>query len=172
LLCSEVVILLAAQQIADVPLGYFMLVTLVLLALHDRFYPGSNGLLAVAGCAAGLAAWTKNEGLLFALLVIVVRGVFTACTSRRIMWKRQMVLLLAGLLPVLLVLIWFKSQIPPSELLAKQSGNEMLARLMDIERYRVIAVNFVRTVIHFGPSALPCRPWFFSAWPSAMHSFA
>lgn len=70
----------AAWQYADIPLSFFVLgcvATLTLAASRD--WP--PGLLALAGLLAGFAAWTKNEGLPFAiaaLLVVLWRGKLAA----------------------------------------------------------------------------------------------
>ena len=61
----------AAAQYADVPLAFFYLATLVLLCLAERESAGGRGLLALAGLACGMAAWTKNEGLLFMICVLL-----------------------------------------------------------------------------------------------------
>ena len=154
LLCTQLFPLMGATQYADVPLGFFMLAGLVLLTLHDRLFRGRNGVLVLAGCAAGLAAWTKNDGVLFALVLVVVRGAFTLGSESMTNWRRQMVALLGGLVPVFLVLIWFKVGIAvPSEFVAKQSLSETVARLMDLSKYPVIASIFVKEAIRFGPWA-------------------
>jgi hypothetical protein len=154
LLCTELFPLMGATQYADVPLGFFMLAGLVLLMLHDRLFRGRNGVLVLAGCAAGLAAWTKNDGVLFALVLVVVRGAVTLAFENVTTWRRQMGALLCGLVPVFLVLIWFKVGIAvPSEFVAKQSLSETVARLTDLSRYPVIALSFFRESMRFGPWA-------------------
>ena len=62
-----------ASQYADVPLGFFFLATLTLFCLQDRFPKHSRGVLVLAWMTAGMAAWTKNEGLLFLLAIVVAR---------------------------------------------------------------------------------------------------
>src|SRR5215469_3214124 len=61
-----------AMQYADVPLSFYIVATVALLCLQDR-RPGDLRLTALAGLMAGFAAWTKNEGLLFVIAVIVAR---------------------------------------------------------------------------------------------------
>src|SRR5262249_61995088 len=60
----------ATAQCADLPLGYFLLTTVVLVVVASRSVPANPRLLALAGLAAGLAAWTKNEGLLMAVATL------------------------------------------------------------------------------------------------------
>ena len=54
-------------QCADVPIGFFILVATLFVVLARQ----SDPLLLIAGAAAGLAAWTKNEGQ---LLLVVIAG--------------------------------------------------------------------------------------------------
>ena len=54
-----------AAQRADLPLAYFFLGTTVPIYLYSA--SKKPGLLILAGFMAGCAAWTKNEGSLFAL---------------------------------------------------------------------------------------------------------
>ena len=57
----------------SVPLGFFFLSTLAVLAVQDRL-PETEGRLSVlAGLLAGAAAWTKNEGTLFVAVLVLAR---------------------------------------------------------------------------------------------------
>ena len=107
-------ITLGASQFADIPLACFVLMTLVLLLFPARSAVGCGGALILAGCAAALAAWTKNEGILFFL--IATAGLFgTTIYSNG--WKqafRRTAAFLAGALPVLMIVIYFKLRIAPA----------------------------------------------------------
>ena len=72
LLGTPLFIMMGASQLADVPLAFFMLTTLVLLFLPARSPGNRSGALVLSGIAAGLCAWTKNEGLLFLLIVYLL----------------------------------------------------------------------------------------------------
>jgi hypothetical protein len=66
------------SQYADVPLAFFYLATVVLFCLQDNLPDDGNAphpsrLLVLAGSTAALAAWTKNEGLLFLCAVVMAR---------------------------------------------------------------------------------------------------
>ncbi|TSA48300.1 MAG: phospholipid carrier-dependent glycosyltransferase, partial [Deltaproteobacteria bacterium] len=69
LLGTPLFIVMGASQFADVPLAFFILATLVLLFLPARSPENHFGAPVLAGIAAGLCAWTKNEGLLFLPIV-------------------------------------------------------------------------------------------------------
>ncbi len=67
--------LFTSFQIPETPLAYYYLACLLLLLLYEK--EGAPGLLALAGLAAGMAGWTKNEGLMFgaaALFFLIVRS--------------------------------------------------------------------------------------------------
>ena len=138
-----------ALQYADVPLAFFFLATVVLLGRHDeqrsaRGGQASAGLLSLAGLMIGLAAWTKNEGLVFAAAVSVVR---TTLVALELGWKqslREGFHILAGALPLLLVLLLFKSQVSgTNDLIASQEFAETTARLLDPARHLDIWRAFI-----------------------------
>jgi hypothetical protein len=141
-------------QIADVPVGFFILAALALLALHDG--PGAAGPrgLVLAGMMAGFAAWTKNEGLLFLACLLPVR---LALRGRARGWKgaaREALPLLLGLLPVMALVVAYKLTVaPPNDLVSGQGSQTTLGRLTDPTRYRMIADAFVWVFFSIGPWA-------------------
>jgi hypothetical protein len=143
LLSTAYLIEQGTAQYADVPLGFFFLATMVLLGLHDRFPETGAGLLTLAGLTAGLAAWTKNEGLLFLAAVPAAR---LACTVPRLGWKafgRQMAFFCLGLLPAVLTLAYFKAHhAPANDLIAGQDHEAVVGRLLDVSRYLLIGRAF------------------------------
>jgi len=78
LMGSPFFIVLGASQFADIPLAFFFLLTFVFIFFHNRFSEDERGLLILAGLTAGLSAWTKNEGLLFLILVVLTRFIMIA----------------------------------------------------------------------------------------------
>jgi hypothetical protein len=141
----------AAAQYADVPLAFFYLATLVLLCLADREGEGGHGLLALAGLACGMAAWTKNEGLLFMICVLLPRIWTWARTSgMRTCWRRTRPFL-AGLLPVMLILLFFKVRYaPPNEILGPAGRASALEWILTPSRYATIGEWFLKHVFTFG----------------------
>jgi hypothetical protein len=135
----------ASNQHADIPLGFFFLATVVCLAF-GRDGPESAGLPAVAGFAAGMAAWTKNEGLLFVAVVVGVWGIHAWARGT---W-RGLGGLLGGLAVALVPLLYFKAVIaPPNDVVS----GEMLGRLgnlWDGSRHRLILASFWRDLLRFG----------------------
>jgi asparagine N-glycosylation enzyme membrane subunit Stt3 len=128
------------SQYGDVPVGFFFLSTLVLLALHDRHGERTSGFAVLAGLTAGLAAWTKNEGVLF-IAAFVLSGVVTS--------KR------AGSGRSLLIVGYFKVRFaPPNDLMSTIGSGETLARLTDPQRYLLVAKAYLSGVARFGFNGL------------------
>src|SRR5580692_4611623 len=77
LLATASFIELGTSQYADIPLSFFLLSAAVLLCLDDQrnenAFSGRSRLLILAGLAAGFAAWTKNEGILFLFSIVAAR---------------------------------------------------------------------------------------------------
>ncbi len=146
------------SQFADIPLAFFILATLALLVTAARSAPGGTGALILAGLCAGLAAWTKNEGLLFlpvaaaALFGTTLRRAGAAGASRRT------AAFLAGALPVLLAVAAFKLGIAPTNDLLAGFGREALgAKLFDADRYWAIARAFFLTGLSFTQGLIDVR---------------
>ncbi len=151
LLGSPFVILMGASQLADIPLAFFLLAAVVLLCMHDRLSDRRHSILVLAGVAAGLVAWTKNEGLLIVCVLLLVRFLVVATGTDG--WKeavRQLLWLTAGVLPVLLVIAAFKLHLAPTtDLFADQNVHTIWARLTDPERYTSILRAYIHTGLTF-----------------------
>jgi hypothetical protein len=155
-----------SSQTADVPIGFYILCSLVCLALHDRqrqdsvasallrgtedtFSRKGNGILILAGLLAGMAAWTKNEGLLFVLAVAVAR--LWVERSRGIRsCLAEAAWFLGGALPFLALSYAFKNGFaPPTDLVSAQGANT-LTRLTDASRWLTVAKSYVLVSQSFG----------------------
>jgi hypothetical protein len=100
-----------AQQ-ADIPFAFFMVASLVVLGRASVPWAGrydARTPLLLAGALAGLAAWTKNEGVLL-LCVIALLASAVATRSGR---ARHVGWWAAGVAPVLLTVAWFKLVVAP-----------------------------------------------------------
>jgi hypothetical protein len=129
-----------AAQYADVPLGFHVLVALASLALADA--GGGRRWLAIAGAAAGLAAWTKNEGALYLVAIPLARAVTARGEARAL--PAEAGLFLAGASPSLAALAVFKATIAPTNDLLRAQGAGTLARLVDPSRWKSIVVAVAR----------------------------
>ena len=151
LLGSPFFILMGASQLADIPLAFFLLATVVLFFVHDRLTERRHPILILAGFAAGLMAWTKNEGLLILFVLILVR--FFVVAAGEDGWKgavKQLLWLLAGVLPVLLAVAAFKINLAPStDIFIDQNIQKIWARLTDLQRYKTILYAYIQTGLTF-----------------------
>jgi hypothetical protein len=156
LLATPSFIELGTSQYADVPLSFFYLTTVALLCLHDDYGRGgpsaSAGLLILSSVAAALAAWTKNEGLLFLCSILVARlfilargGSFPAASPR----VRMVAPMLIVIVPALLLIAGFKHYIAgPGDLFSDPTT--MLHKLLDPARYWAITKWSFKGFFRFG----------------------
>jgi hypothetical protein len=132
------------RQTADVPLAFFILATVVFLFFHYR--EDRPIFMVFAALMAGLAAWTKNEGLLF---VATSTGVlFLAALWRRSF--RGFLFYLAGLLLPLVLLFHFKSQVAPSSEFLGGGMETLTQYLTDASRHQLIFNSFKGFFLHGG----------------------
>lgn len=152
---------MGAYQFADIPLSFFFLVTLVVFFFHDRFSGRHDYPLMLAGLTAALAAWTKNEGLLFLLCVPPARFAWIVRSIGRRRALRQTAWFVAGALPVLMVLAFFKLHLaPPSDIFAGQGLQPMIERLTDWPRYGQILLAYIQTALTFTQGIVDIREGF------------
>lgn len=140
LLGSSMMVSISAALVSDIPVAYFILASSVLSFFY--FTDKKPAFLVLAGFAAGLAAWSKNEGLLFAAAVPLALTLAQRGKNLRLLaWY------FAGLAIPLAVVVYHKSIAPPSELLA---GEGLFTKLADPSRYWLIAKTFGAHVLTVG----------------------
>ena len=124
-----------ASQQADIPLGFYILATLVLVCLADHISSGKNSWMILAGVMAGFCAWTKNEGLLFLTSVIAARlGVTAGRKERRGDISRWLFFSL-GLLPMVMTISYLKLWLAPFEDPLLTQAWLAVGKLGDLSRY-------------------------------------
>ena len=165
LLATPAFVETGASQYADVPLSFFYLAAISLLCLYHHSSNaeaarGPKGALVLAGLAASLAAWTKNEGLLF-LCALAAAWLITSGNAMRPRSAlaedatplRQrgysFLFLMAGMVPAILVLVWFKHSVAPPGDLFPDKGVALL-KSMDPHRYRIILEWYGKEFLRFG----------------------
>lgn len=131
----------SAALIADAPVTFFILVSSALIYFH--FSEGKPSVLALAGFMAGLAAWSKNEGLLY---VVVSLPVLPLAAPRKA--PRTLLWYGAGLAVPLAVVLYFKSLVPANDLLA--DGGDALSKLTDLSRCWIVAKAYFRQLFAVG----------------------
>ncbi len=129
-------------QYADVPLACYMAGALVLILLN---YP------VLAGVLASMAAWTKDEGLLFL-------AVFLAMTT--VLRSREALRAAAGALPVGVLVIAFKAVLArgtPAQLGSSATG--LLSRIQSPSRYLQVIEGFASQFVGMASG------WYHPLWP-------
>lgn len=151
LLGTKFFVLHGASEFADIPLAFFFLATLVLLALPAVWPDDRRRLLLLAGVMAGMAAWTKNEGLLF---LVATPLAYAAVIGRDAGWPPVLAdarSFGAGLAPVLVLVLGFKIWLaPPNDLIADHGLRQTAARLLDGGRLLAVAGGFWRAFLEVG----------------------
>ena len=133
----------ATAQYADIPLACYFMAALALLFIDARAGTRSPWALVWAGVCSGLAAGTKNEGEVFALILTFV------FLLQRPPWRRAK-LMFAGMLPALLPLVFLKLLLlAPSQLFAGQTVAGVLAKIGDPGRYHLIGKSLVDRVTDY-----------------------
>jgi len=126
-------------QYADIPLAFFCLATLVLVSLGTSASSGRYSVLALAGAAAGMAAWTKNEGLVFLVAALTCHTVITWRHAGQQEALRRFRWWIAGAAPGLVLLGWFHLGLATGgDTLPSQTLSQALSKLADPGRYAQI----------------------------------
>lgn len=129
----------AAGQLADVPLATTWATALALLVRAER----DPAALALAGLAAGLAAWTKNEGLVACVAVIAGAALLAGRTGG--------LAALAGATPALLAVALHQATTPTNDLLVAQ-GADTPARLLVAGRWWQVVTALGATALWLWPA--------------------
>jgi hypothetical protein len=138
-----------ASQYADVPLGFFYLATIVLLCMQARSLQNPSRFLILAGVTAGLAAWTKNEGLMFLASFLVAQALVVVYMHGAKSYIRQLIPLAAGMVPILIIIVFFKLNFGGPSDIFSAPGN-ILHRLLDHHRYFQVSNALQRDIFDFG----------------------
>ncbi len=168
LLSTPFFIIHGTSLYGDVPIGFFFLATVVCLALDGRYGGATRRFAVLAGAAAGLAMWTKNEGLMFVPAMcagILVSGTFSGWPAAR----RRLVAFGMGLFPMLLVAASFKLRLAPrNDLLATLGIERTIGWITDPRRYFLTLREYVAHLATFGNNGLGSATWLLLAYFLAM----
>jgi hypothetical protein len=145
---------LTVMQYADLPLACYYLAAVGLVMMGLSSGEPNRRALALAGAFASLAAWTKNEGLLF--LVVLAACVFLV-PARDKGWKSCLAAaapFTLAALPALFVTLAFKLFFAPAaDPLFRQNVAQLAHRFADLSRWGEIAKAFALQVWALG------QPW-------------
>ena len=144
--CTPVFLRHGASQYADVPFGYYVLATFALLTLAKA--PEDRRVLGLAGFTAGLACWTKNEGVILMGALSAVWSVHALASSTRAREIRRAGWFLLGALPPLLALAFLKfALVPPNDMRAEFELAAALKRIVEPSRYLQVGAAVAREAV-------------------------
>ena len=155
----------SASQCADVPLGFYMLSTFVLLLFRQRLSRNTLGIVFMAGLMAGLSSWTKNEGLLFLAAVTVALLLVKKPEEKwRERWKETAVFI-CGTVPVMAVVLYFKLKLAPESIYVSGPSFENLIEMMfKAERHLLAAQYFAREIFSMTGVIIVVFPMALFSW--------
>jgi 4-amino-4-deoxy-L-arabinose transferase-like glycosyltransferase len=156
LLLSTVIFLQSGMnQVGDVPVGFFYLATIVLFYLNDNISTGEKGfMLILAGITTGLASWTKAEGNLLMVSIVVASTLIFLPKKGFKKYIKDLLIWGIGLIPILAVVIYFKTQITSPSYITDQGWTGIIDKLTDPTRYLIITQIMVEKLVAFGDGAL------------------
>jgi len=98
----------------------------------------------------GLAAWTKNEGILIFTLIVAARAWGVARGAGFARWRREFGGFMAGAAPALAALVFFKLHYAAANDIVGQDWGGGLRRAMDLSRCLDVARAFLMQVATMG----------------------
>jgi len=156
LLATPSFLLLSSNQMADIPLSLYILTSIVCLRLAESWPEVKSQMLALAGLAAGFAAWTKDEGLLFAIAVLVSQLISGVLLSSWRVYRKDVVKFVVGLAPILVMTLMFKASLAPAGGIRLNAA--AIAHITQPERYAQIASAFASEFMTFGSASGGINP--------------
>jgi len=141
-----------AYQYADTPLAFYFALALGLLLMIVESTQDRSSLWLLVGLFCGHAAWTKNEGLPFAIFCGAMVGVIALRRIDAAKRLRACSMFILGALPGVLITLLMKAMLaPPNDLMSSQ---DQFTQLTSIERYQKIAAFLMRSTLSFGEGVL------------------
>lgn len=155
---------LGAWQYADVVIGVFILAAACFLSFSmNQTNDSCERYSVLTGVAAGCCAWTKNEGILFAILVLTGQVALSILFTDRGRFPRRAAATILGMLPALAILIYFKISIAPMSswlpgghyapghpIYHFLDPAPVSQKVANLARYSSIAAAMAKEVLHLG----------------------
>lgn len=161
----------SAWQLADVPLAAFYLASVSCLVISKEFAPLKLRMILLGGFFAGCAAWTKNEGIVFAGIVFtsfLTQFMFAGkkentdeqSQNRLASLKEAIAAIMAGAsFPFVAVLLFKLTLAPQSDLADDQSLATITAKITDLSRYQTVLQGAWLTMVYPQGSMLRALLW-------------
>ena len=143
----------ATSHYADIPLAFFFLGTLALIAIHfdGGTEPQDMRLLILAGFLAGCAGWTKNEGILF-IIAVAMALLLPVFRHRRETASRLKAFASGAALPVFVITVFKMTNNVQNYVVAYNQGK--LTKMFDISRHIMILSYAAKYLFSFGDWAI------------------
>jgi hypothetical protein len=137
-------------QYADIPLGFDYLAAVATFFFANTASPGRGLAVALTGLALGCAAWTKDEGLLFAAVAGVGFGTYLLAL-RKTEARRMLLLLASGVAIPLAMAVHFRLFLaPPTGAFASLTLASAARKVVDFPRYIQILIACWHETIALG----------------------
>jgi len=150
---------LGALQYADIVMACFISASVLLLCIHDTTLQRRFGLPLLAGAAASFAACTKNEGIMFFVVLVSVRIVLGLLRRTFADSGRELLSFAAGASTGLAALFFFKFlHSPPNEIVHSAALTTMLEHILNPNLHIIILKGF-RDNHRFGEWTINPMPW-------------
>jgi hypothetical protein len=145
LFTSSAFLVFAPAQLADIPVAFYFLATIVLLRIYENNATPQWALLILAGTTAALALWTKNEGWLFLIAVFISHFIVVLILKKKPVQMRPLMYFILGLLPVILTVLFFKFVFAPAHDFVRHQpdGFSLADQLLNPSRYLLIAQSYL-----------------------------
>lgn len=139
LLSTPFFLLTATTLCADTPISFYFLAAIIALFLYDKHSQENKSLLALAGVMSGLAAWTKNEGVLFAASIVAARCLVLIFSKDFKVLVNELKYIFFGLLPFIILILYFKLFIAlPNDMLSGQNFASIVQKITDPSRIKTV----------------------------------
>jgi hypothetical protein len=159
LLMTPEFLFLGTAQIADVPLAFFAVTAVVMVAARP---PLRSSSLVLAGFACGCAAWTKNEGLVLAAIWPTLIVASTGWRLGRGAGASAAADLVIGAGPFVVLLAVFKLVLaPPNDVVSGLMAPGALGYWADTTRVAFVAREMALGLFSWGgwPGPIPAAVW-------------
>jgi len=151
----------SADQMADVPISFFLLGAMVLFVLKDNLMENKwkKNYLMMAGVFTSMAAWVKNEGLMFFCCIILANCILVVFRKKNVRGIYEILWFVLGALPILLIIMLFKIKYAPqNDLFASNSISFILESILDPNRFWYILKSFFIEIFAVGKGLIIILP--------------
>jgi len=154
MLLSTKLIKVGAHQYSDLPLAFYILSTIILFSLKQRYPAAALRMMYLAGLTTSCAFWTKNEGVVFGVFVVLVHFAGDMVINDRRRSIKEFSVFLLGSTPVLGALILFKLKFaPPNDIVNLNSLSYFWHNLFNFDRWHIVLAAFAEEIFLFNDGA-------------------